>query len=127
MLDRVNEYAPFGRGEQEVAKESIKRHFSNLCFPGGNPLCHTALVNEMMNKLLRNGIARKNFLLDDIIPNNLLVRDQIASSVYDVLGCSRNLRPVAHKLAERRPVTGYKLNTALSLEDLLRADICVGD
>ena len=126
MLDRVHQYAPFKEGEQEVAKNRIKHHFNNLSFPGGKPLYHTALVNEMMNIMLQNGIGRKNFLLNDIIPNNL-VRDKIASSVYDVLGWSRNLRPVVHKLVERRPVRGYKLNKSLSLEDLLQADIRVGD
>ena len=126
MLDRVDQYAPFKEGEQEVAKESIKRHFSNLSFPGSSPLYHTALLNEMMNILLQNGIGRKNFLLHDIVPDNLM-REKIAPSVYDVLGCSRNLRCVANRLAERCPVTGYKVNKTLSLEDLLRANISVDD
>lgn len=126
MLENIHTHAPFEEGELELAFQKIKYHFKNLRFPGGSSLYHTALVNALMNRLLKIPSDRAAFLHGVPLPGSF-GREPIPSSVFNVLQNARNLRQVANELAERREVKGYELNEDLSLEHLLQEHIDIGD
>ena len=125
MINNVHDAVPFKDDEErDLAFERIKRHFNNLCFVGGSSLFHTALVNECMNMLLKDSDGREELLRFNSVRAGC---EPVPSSVYKVLETARNLRTVVKMLADGHQITGYRLNTQLSLEAILAADIDVGD
>jgi hypothetical protein len=127
MLDEVESVIPFEDREREMAMNWLSCSYNNLRFPHGSPLYHTGLINGIMSALLKKGsIDRTRFLQNGELPINLPI-EPVSTSIFHVLYHARNLRPVVNKIVNGVEVDGYELNGVLSLEDLLKETVEVGD
>mmetsp|Transcript_28304 Transcript_28304/g.77694 ORF Transcript_28304/g.77694 Transcript_28304/m.77694 type:complete len:265 (-) Transcript_28304:498-1292(-) len=127
MLNQVDETTPFRDDEERnQVRDRLRLHFNNLGFPGGEPLYHTSMINGMMNYFLKESEPRREFLQFGRVPKNMSV-EPVSSVIFEVLCNARNLRHVGNELLAGHQLQGYNLNKDMSLEDLLKDTIDIGD
>lgn len=127
MLNQVDKTTPFRDDEERnQVRDRLRQLFNNLGFPGGDSLYHTSMINGMMNSFLKESETRREFLQFGRVPKNMSV-EPVSSAIFEVLCNARNLRHVVNKLLAGHQLQGYNLNKNMSLEDLLKDTIDIGD